>query len=66
MFYDLDTPVSLNALKHGRKVEYIGPRGLADFDLVLSFTGGAALRELRTRLGARRVGALYGSVNEGE
>jgi spore maturation protein CgeB len=36
---------------------------LRDFDLVLSFTGGAALSELRRRLGARRVAALYGHVD---
>ncbi|HET6228502.1 MAG TPA: glycosyltransferase [Longimicrobiaceae bacterium] len=62
-FYDLDTPVTLDALRSGRPVEYIGPDGLAGFDLVLSYTGGAALTELRTRLGARRVAPLYGSVD---
>jgi spore maturation protein CgeB len=36
---------------------------LGDFDLVLSYTGGAALDELRSRLGARRVAPLYGSVD---
>ncbi|HWQ53946.1 MAG TPA: glycosyltransferase [Bryobacteraceae bacterium] len=62
-FYDLDTPITLANLDAGRAVNYIGPRGLADFDLVLSFTGGAALTELRTRLGAKRVAALYGSAD---
>jgi spore maturation protein CgeB len=62
-FYDLDTPVTLANLDAGRAVNYIGPRGLADFDLVLSYTGGAALAELKTRLGARRVAPLYGSVD---
>ncbi len=38
-FYDLDTPVTLDRLKSGEPVEYIGPRGLRDFDLVLSYTG---------------------------
>ncbi|HEU4559332.1 MAG TPA: glycosyltransferase, partial [Longimicrobium sp.] len=33
------------------------------FDLVLSFTGGPALAELRTRLGARRTAPLYGHVD---
>lgn len=63
VFYDLDTPVTLGELSRGRSVSYIGPRGLADFDLVLSYTGGAALEELQTRLGARRVAPLYGSVD---
>ena len=63
VFYDLDTPVTLDCLQSGKPVSYIGPRGLADFDLVLSYTGGRALEELKTRLGARRVAPLYGSVD---
>lgn len=62
-FYDMDTPVTLERLQGGESVPYIGPRGLRDFDLVLSFTGGAALTELRTRLQARRVAPLYGGVD---
>lgn len=62
-FYDLDTPVTLRRLNDGESVSYIGPRGLRDFDLVLSYTGGRALMELRERLGARRVAPLYGSVD---
>ena len=63
VFYDLDTPVTLDCLQSGKPVTYISPRGLADFDLVLSYTGGAALAQLRIRLGARRVAPLYGSVD---
>jgi spore maturation protein CgeB len=63
LFYDLDTPVTLSQLAEGRAVTYIGPDGLAPFDLVLSYTGGAALRGLRNRLGAKRVAPLYGSVD---
>jgi len=44
-------------------VEYIGPRGLAGYDLVLSFTGGEALTALRDILGAKRTATLYGSVD---
>ncbi|MBI4787173.1 MAG: glycosyltransferase [Chloroflexi bacterium] len=62
-FYDLDTGVTLERLRRGQPVSYLGPRGLADFDLVLSFTGGAALDEIKTRLGARRVAPLYGCVD---
>jgi spore maturation protein CgeB len=36
---------------------------LEPFDLVLSYTGGKALTELSRQLGARRVSALYGSVD---
>jgi spore maturation protein CgeB len=63
VFYDLDTPVTLARLEGGDPVEYIGPRGLADYDLVLSFTGGRALGELESRLGARRAAALYGHAD---
>ncbi len=63
VFYDLDTPVTLSALRAGKSLSYIGPRGLKDFDLVLSYTGGAALEALRTQLGARLVLPLYGSVD---
>jgi spore maturation protein CgeB len=63
VFYDLDTPVTLERLRTGDAVPYIGPHGLSDFDLVLSYTGGAALGELTQRLGARRVLPLYGSVD---
>jgi spore maturation protein CgeB len=63
VFYDLDTPVTLESVTVGRPVSYIGPRGFADFDLVLSYTGGRVLKELKTRLGARRVAPLYGSVD---
>jgi spore maturation protein CgeB len=62
-FYDLDTPITLERLRTGEAVPYIGPGGLSDFDLVLSYTGGAALDALRDQLGARRVAPLYGSVD---
>ena len=57
VFYDLDTPVTLERLRAGEPVPYIGPRGLRDFDLVLSYTGGSALDELRERLGRAARGA---------
>jgi spore maturation protein CgeB len=63
IFYDLDTPVTLAGLGSASTAAFIGPRGLADFDLVLSFTGGAALDGLRTRLRAKRVFPLYGHVD---
>jgi spore maturation protein CgeB len=62
-FYDLDTPVTLARQEAGERVEYVGPRGLGPFDLVLSYTGGEALRLLGERFGARQVVPLYGSVD---
>ena len=64
-FYDLDTPVTLARLEAGEAVDYIGPDGLAPFDLVFSYTGGDALDALRSRLGARRAVPIYGSVDPG-
>ncbi|HEY0481375.1 MAG TPA: glycosyltransferase [Kofleriaceae bacterium] len=63
VFYDLDTPVTLSRLDAGEDVPYVPAGGLGEFDLVLSYTGGAALERLRDRLGARRVAPLYGSVD---
>jgi spore maturation protein CgeB len=63
VFYDLDTPVTLEGLRNGESIPYLRPQGLAGFDLVLSYTGGVALDELKHRLGARRVAPLYGSVD---
>lgn len=63
VFYDLDTPVTLAALRASEEVDYLPDGGLSSFDLVLSYGGGPALDELRRRLGAKRVAALYGSVD---
>src|SRR5581483_2107966 len=63
VFYDLDAPVTLARLRSGEAVDYIGPRGLRDFDLVLSYTGGRALDLLKEQLGAARVAPLYGHVD---
>lgn len=65
VFYDMDTPVTLRSLHQGAKVFYLPEEGLGAFDLVLSFTGGRALAELRSRLGAKRVQPLYGWVDGG-
>jgi spore maturation protein CgeB len=63
VFYDLDTPVTLSRLQRGETVPYIDQKGLAHFDLVLSYTGGLATEILRRDLGARHVVPLYGHVD---
>jgi spore maturation protein CgeB len=63
VFYDLDTPVTLSQIRSGLSVPYIGPRGLRDYDMVLSYTGGSALEQLRRQLGAKRTRPLYGHVD---
>jgi spore maturation protein CgeB len=62
IFYDLDTPVTLNALRQG-VVEYLDAGQIPAFDLVLSFTGGKALTELEHDYSARMVRPLYGCVD---
>ena len=63
VFYDLDAPVTIAQLRSGEVVPYIHPDGLGEFDLVLSFTGGAALDALKLEVGAKEVAPLYGSVD---
>jgi spore maturation protein CgeB len=63
VFYDLDTPITLGRLAAGHEVDYLPPEGLGGFDLVLSYTGGPALRALEEKLGARRTAPLYGHVD---
>jgi spore maturation protein CgeB len=62
-FYDLDTPVTFAHLDAGERPGYLPPYGLSGFDVVLSYTGGAALRRLQSDLGARCAVPLYGSVD---
>lgn len=67
-FYDIDTPVTLAALAaDGIAVtdgaRYLTPDLIPEYDLYLSFSGGAVLDELRVRWGARRAVPLYCSVD---
>jgi spore maturation protein CgeB len=61
-FYDIDTPITLAALRRGR-AEYIEPRQVAAYDLYLSFTGGPTLDTLERHFGAQRARTLYCSVD---
>lgn len=63
VFYDLDSPVTLDLLSRGEPVAYLPEAGLGAFDLVLSYAGGPALEQLTARTGARAVAPLYGSVD---
>lgn len=63
VFYDLDSPVTLERIAQGERVSYLPDEGLGGFDLVLSYAGGEALAGLRHHLGARAVAPLYGSVD---
>ena len=62
VFYDLDTPVTLQGLVDGG-VEYLRADQVPEFDLCLSWCGGKILRELEQRWGAQRARPLYGCVD---
>ncbi|HEU5404239.1 MAG TPA: glycosyltransferase [Terriglobales bacterium] len=62
-YYDLDTPVTLAKLRAGEPVDYVRSEQLREFDLVLSWTGGRALEELRTGWGVDFARPLYGCVD---
>jgi spore maturation protein CgeB len=62
IYYDLDTPITLEKLKTG-DVEYVRADQIPAFDLVLSFTGGSILEELEMLWGARKALPLYGCVD---
>ncbi|HUO59930.1 MAG TPA: glycosyltransferase [Candidatus Acidoferrales bacterium] len=62
VFYDLDTPVTLNGLR-GKDLDYVRRDQLPAFDLVLSWTGGAALQQLESEFGARMARPLFGCVD---
>jgi spore maturation protein CgeB len=63
IFYDMDTPVTLSRLEHGESVPYLPPEGLAEFDFVLTYTGGRTANLLREILNAKHVFPLYGWVD---
>lgn len=63
VFYDLDTPITLDELEAGRRPPWLPAAGLRGFPLVLSYTGGRALDLLRDALGASDARPLYGSVD---
>jgi spore maturation protein CgeB len=63
IYYDLDSPVTLERLDAGERVDYLPAAGLVGFDLVLSYAGGPILSEMERRLGAVRAEPLYGHVD---
>lgn len=62
VFYDLDTPITLERLAEG-DLDYIHAAQLAAFDLVLSWTGGDAIAALERDFSARLVRPLFGCVD---
>ncbi len=62
-FYDIDTPITVSALRERGATEYLLQDQVAGFDVYFSFTGGPMLREIETRFGARRAVPLYCAVD---
>jgi spore maturation protein CgeB len=62
-FYDIDTPITLEQLRHGA-CPYLRADQIPACDLYLSFTGGPVLEELQRGWGARLVRALYCACDE--
>lgn len=62
VFYDLDTPITLNRMRD-ESVDYLRADLIPQFDLYLSFTGGSILRALEKDFGAQLALPLYGCVD---
>jgi spore maturation protein CgeB len=63
LFYDIDTPITLSALRQSGATSYLNAALIPNFDCYLTFTGGPVLRELETVFGAQRAAAFYCSVD---
>jgi spore maturation protein CgeB len=62
-FYDIDTPITVSALRERGDTEYLRGDQVAGFNVYFSFTGGPMLREIEQRFGARLAVPLYCSFD---
>jgi spore maturation protein CgeB len=62
VFYDLDTPITLNNLRE-KNLDYLCRDQIGEFDVYLSFTGGGILDELEKTWSARKARPLHGCVD---
>jgi spore maturation protein CgeB len=62
-FYDIDTPITMSALRAHGRADYIERRQIPSLDIYFSFTGGPMLREIEDRFGAARAVPLYCSFD---
>ena len=62
-FYDIDTPITVAALRGDRGCDYLRADQLPGLDVYFSFTGGPMLDELQGRFGVRRAVPLYCSFD---
>ena len=62
-FYDIDTPITVAALRERGASDYLRADQIAALDVYFSFTGGPMLAELQRRFGVRRAVPLYCSFD---
>jgi len=62
-FYDIDTPITIAALREKDGAEYLAARHIPAFDIYFSFTGGPMLQALEREFGAQRAVPLYCSFD---
>jgi spore maturation protein CgeB len=62
-FYDIDTPITVTALRQHGATEYLTAEQIPGFDVYFSFTGGPVLIELENRFGVPRAVPLYCSFD---
>jgi len=51
-FYDIDTPVTMTALRERGRTDYLLASQVSGFDVYFSFTSGPMLKEIEERFGA--------------
>lgn len=62
-FYDIDTPITIAALREQGQTDYLKSEQIPGLDIYFSFTGGPMLREIEERFGAPRALPLYCSFD---
>lgn len=63
LFYDIDTPITMAALRLHGQCEYLRARDIPFYAAYLSFTGGPMLTEIQQRFGSPFAAPLYCSVD---
>ena len=63
LFYDIDTPITMSALRSAGRCEYLDAASIPHFAAYLSFTGGPVLQELEERFRSPRAVPFYCSVD---
>lgn len=63
LFYDIDTPITLAALRAEGRIAYLDTADIPRYAAYLSFTGGPVLEELVQRFGARKALPFFCSVD---